>query len=397
MSQNEIGNYVRTAEDVKKVIEHAKLSENDLKPNVQPIYFGEKFENYKLLQLDEHILADLKCGQTVVFKGDHKESAVLCTKTKTYDVKEAETSNSILLLPELTFPDEEFNNMELTSRKVVGIFHTYLEVKPCKPRLTKLRHLLKNCSYKGSELEKEVLATSEMYTFEHLSAKIQASDNELKDALKEMGAFQIDGNWRVLDFEYECRALSFLLNLIDEQSWPYNTIPMDETLNILGELLPPVILQHIIDQYSTWCVSSNLSQTHRSLIEDKVCRFMAVGLLRPCDKFNLTDFKTAWQGSVPEGMITNLKQLDGTVLVDQSSHPQTICYFNEQDLPDDILERIVHLFQVRNKWTFNEIQPFLEKLSTDKLNVNTLLAKYTRATTDADGVRFYCSRYSSIM
>lgn len=28
---------------------------------------------------------------------------------------------------------------------------------------------------------------------------------------------------------------------------------------------------------------------------------MAVGLLRPCDKFNLSDFKTAWQGSVPEG------------------------------------------------------------------------------------------------
>jgi len=28
---------------------------------------------------------------------------------------------------------------------------------------------------------------------------------------------------------------------------------------------------------------------------------MAVGLLRPCEKFNLTDFKTAWQGSVPEG------------------------------------------------------------------------------------------------
>lgn len=44
-----------------------------------------------------------------------------------------------------------------------------------------------------------------------------------------------------------------------------------------------------------------IGQTHRSLIEDKVCRFMAVGLLRPCDKFNLTDFKTAWQGSVPEG------------------------------------------------------------------------------------------------
>lgn len=60
------------------------------------------------------------------------------------------------------------------------------------------------------------------------------------------------------------------------------------------------------------------------------------------------------------GMITNLKQLDGVVLVDQSSHPQTICYFHEQDLPDDIIDRMQYLFQIREKWTFNEIQPFLE-------------------------------------
>lgn len=28
---------------------------------------------------------------------------------------------------------------------------------------------------------------------------------------------------------------------------------------------------------------------------------MAVGLLRPSDKFNLSEFKRAWQESVPEG------------------------------------------------------------------------------------------------
>lgn len=59
-------------------------------------------------------------------------------------------------------------------------------------------------------------------------------------------------------------------------------------------------------------------------------------------------------------MTTNLKQLDNMVLVDQSSHPQTICYFNEQDLPDDVMSRMQYLFQVREKWTLTEIQPFLE-------------------------------------
>lgn len=57
---------MRTVEDVKKVIEHAKLVENDLRPNVQPIYFSETFEKYKLLELDNYILSDLKCGQTYV-------------------------------------------------------------------------------------------------------------------------------------------------------------------------------------------------------------------------------------------------------------------------------------------------------------------------------------------
>ncbi|XP_050546546.1 sister chromatid cohesion protein DCC1 isoform X2 [Daktulosphaira vitifoliae] len=349
--------YERTIEDVKKVIAHAKLSEDDLKPNVQPIYFDEQFDNYKLLELDEEILSNLKSGQTVVFKGDKDEPAVLCTETKTFDVKEAETSNAILLLPNLTFPSEN-SDEKLIKRKIIGIFHTYFEVRLCKPRLKKLIHILNKSSYKGSEHETEISETCELYTFKKLSTIVQASDDELREALKEIGAFQINDYWRILEFDYEARALSFLLNLIDEQSWSYNAVPMDESVKILSELLPSAILYHIIDKYSIKCLSTNLNETHRSLIEDKVCRFLASMLLRPCEKFNFTDFQVAWQASVPEGMITNLKQLEGTVLIDKSSHPQTICYFNEQDLPDDISERVQHLFQIKEKWTLDEICPF---------------------------------------
>lgn len=77
---------------------------------------------------------------------------------------------------------------------MVGIYHTYYELKPCKPRLKKLRYLLEKSSYKGSELENEVLVSNELYTFDKLSADIQASNGELKNALKEIGAFEIDGN-----------------------------------------------------------------------------------------------------------------------------------------------------------------------------------------------------------
>ena len=36
----------------------------------------------------------------VVIRGLKTDSAVLCTKDKTYDIKDTETSNSLLILPE---------------------------------------------------------------------------------------------------------------------------------------------------------------------------------------------------------------------------------------------------------------------------------------------------------
>jgi sister chromatid cohesion protein DCC1 len=41
---------------------------------------------------------------SLIFRGSKDENAVLCTHNQTYDVKEAETSNSLLLLPDLRWP-----------------------------------------------------------------------------------------------------------------------------------------------------------------------------------------------------------------------------------------------------------------------------------------------------
>lgn len=44
---------------------------------------------------------------SLVFRGTKDENAVLCTNKQTYDVKEAETSNSLLLLPDLRWPAQQ--------------------------------------------------------------------------------------------------------------------------------------------------------------------------------------------------------------------------------------------------------------------------------------------------
>ena len=53
-------------------------------------------------------LADVLAeGQTLVIRGDGDDSAVLCSGNTTFDLKEAETSNSFLLLEGLHYPDKD--------------------------------------------------------------------------------------------------------------------------------------------------------------------------------------------------------------------------------------------------------------------------------------------------
>lgn len=59
------------------------------------------------------------------------------------------------------------------------------------------------------------------------------------------------------------------------------------------------------------CVSPSLStdQVFYALLEDKVCKAVALMMLQNAVKFNLGDFLDVWQQSVPEGMGTRLEQL----------------------------------------------------------------------------------------
>uniref|UniRef100_A0A1B6HDZ0 Sister chromatid cohesion protein DCC1 n=1 Tax=Homalodisca liturata TaxID=320908 RepID=A0A1B6HDZ0_9HEMI len=391
--------YVRTPEDVKVMIKHAKLEEKDIKPITQAIYFTSRTEeDYKLLEINPLVISALKEGQKVVFRGARDDKAVLCTEDKTFEVKEAETSNSLLLLPELKLAEDckgdDEDVRQLEEREIVGVFHTYLELRLIKPRLRRLKSLLEPSSYRGSELEADLLESGvRLYTTVDLLREVQASEQELTGGLEDLGACCIDGKWRLLEFDYHFRVLSYFLNLIDSNSWNVSSIPYRETIDNLQDLMPMYILEHVFHQY---CEMSgdrdDEGEPLYSLLEDKTCRFLAEVLLRPAGRFNLQDFLQAWQDSVPEGLQTDLKQLDGIALTDLNARPQVIWFFPETDLPEDIQERINVLFEIRDKWTLDQIHPYIEKLTTEKQNVNALLTKHARAS-NINGVRYYSSRH----
>jgi sister chromatid cohesion protein DCC1 len=80
------------------------------------------------------------------------------------------------------------------------------------------------------------------------------------------------------------------------------------------------------------------------------------------------------------------------MLVDTTQSPEVIRYFPEKNLPDNIQERFESLFGVKQKWTLDEIEPFVSAMTTASLDVNAILTKYARAF-KVKGVKFFSSKY----
>uniref|UniRef100_A0A2A4JVD1 Sister chromatid cohesion protein DCC1 n=1 Tax=Heliothis virescens TaxID=7102 RepID=A0A2A4JVD1_HELVI len=418
---------MRTPEEVRKIIKTAKLHESELTEVTQVLRFpdtSQQNHNLKLMLLDDTLLKEIEAGNELTFKGDPDESVVLCTNNKTYDVKEAETSNSLLLVPELLFAastglDETIQNDSMESdssfdksnaslnkstesdegakpprkiehKDIINTFFTYYELKPCKPRLSKLRKLLEPTRYQGLELE-YATDKAKLLNYEALCDQIQASKSELNVELEKIQAIEIDGFYRLLEFDYEFRVLSYMLDLIDENSWVFDRISKEVTMESLKELVPTSILEAMFRFYTTASIIEDGVQYYQYK-QDKVCRFLARVLLKSAGKFNLVEFLEAWRDSVPEGMVTDESMLSGIALVDKTSTPQVVWGFSEGDLPEEIHERFKILFQTKAKWTVDQISPYIECYATEKLNVNAILTKYARASTQ-DGVRVFSAKH----
>jgi sister chromatid cohesion protein DCC1 len=71
-------------------------------------------------------------------------------------------------------------------------------------------------------------------------------------------------------------------------------------------------------------------------------------------------------------------------------------WFPRTDLPSDPLRRFNDLFLVRPKWKAEDMEPFLEDIAVDKKEREKFLLKFTRASTDDKGNRYYTARANHV-
>jgi len=335
-------------------------------------------------------------------RGLQTDSAVLCTKDATFDVKVAETSNTLLLLQHLSVADElpsvaDDSKQIIISQKITAKKHEYFELKRIKPGMSRLKELLEECLYKGPAFEEEDNSATHLYSFEDLLEQVQASEAELLEGLRNLKACLIQGQWRLLDFDYTVSVLFSIVAAVNEQSWDLHSIPRLSLCHLLQDMYPVEVIVHVLSSFSTPVNQSedvtSDNERHR-LNEDAVCRLCAELVLHSSVEFNLSEFEETWKATVPEGMTTNYEQLKGLAMIQRDVRPEVIQYFPASELPDNTEERFSVLFKKREKWTLEDITPYIQDLSSDKLGIGALLTKFSRVSNNK-GIKLYSSRNSS--
>ncbi|XP_029166052.1 sister chromatid cohesion protein DCC1 [Nylanderia fulva] len=391
---------VRTKEDVQQILELATIKESDLNSTTQCLYpmQDHKADDLMLLEVDKHIWEALNEGDTVSFRGNKHDDGILCTNTRTYEIKEAEISNSWLLVPNLKL-SKATNEAEITERTVERrnikkIFTSYYEVKETKPNLAKLSILLNSSSFNGLEYE-SIIDPKTLYSWERLQSELQASDYELRQALADFLIAEIDGHLRLISFDTEARSLNFMLDYFGEQTWEIDEVDKENTFECLKELIHEPVFNAIFDRYAE--ISTKTKDDNSPLYkydERKCCAMIAKILLAASPVTEYKEFMETWNIGTPEKMNPKEEYLCGSALVtyNASKMQREIVSCPEADLPNNIHDRLNELFQIKAKWTVEEITPYIIRFTKGTMNVNALLTKYARCSTK-NGLKYYGSKH----
>lgn len=367
------------------------------------------------------MLLELENGRDLTFKGALHEKVVLCTRNKTFDVRNAEQSNSLLVTPDLlsaaltTSPESPLKSPltdninksldrsleddenetsqaplvthEIHHKKVLKIFYDYLECRQTKPRVKKVQDLLHLTLYSGPENEHQI-DPRQLFTRRQLFDTAQCSAGEFDELLRKIRCIKIDGYMRLLTYDYEYRVVTLMMSLIVENSWSLNEVDKDETIQALNGIIPDEVTQEMFDFYT-----GEVQETSKfSYNEAMACRIIAQNVLQEGLKFHIDEFLETCQSALPDGMQMQESYLDGIAVIDRDCQAPNIRGLFEENLPMNLADRLRHLFKTKERWTLQQIAPYVELFTTPQMAVTALLAKNVRSVTE-NGTRFYVAKH----
>ncbi|KAI0256129.1 sister chromatid cohesion protein Dcc1 [Lactifluus subvellereus] len=369
-------------------------------PEVEIIFSPEQVAvgSFRLLELPSDLckLIESSVGGdlNLAIKGGPEDDAVLCTSDRTYNIRSVTLSNSVLVVS--PSPDLDASEGQVV---IQDSLKELLELVPAVPRLHRLGALLREHQWEeGHEEEDENFtgaAKRKRFTLDHARIELQASEEELVQALKEKHVLIIDDALRPLSPSYLHKILELLLMHLVSLSQPHDAasvLELSRSLEYEHEVRREVTLQVM-----RWYGEVDAADELWKMDVERVVRQVGLGVLRQ-HKGNPVpedEFMAKWSTAIGDTFVASmsLKLLTGNYLCASSpfSSSTTLSYFPCAELPTDPATRFVDLFLTHARWKAEDIVPYLSDIAVDTKDLDKLLLKYARALTDKDGL-WYTAR-----
>ncbi|GMT31359.1 hypothetical protein PFISCL1PPCAC_22656 [Pristionchus fissidentatus] len=384
-------------DNLDNVVDYFKLVNefDNIKGEIQQFQFTAPFptKEYRLIELTPSLLEAFERGDSFAFRGDADENAVMCTATRTYDVKETETSNTMMLTPKQSTADQVCVGVPtLTVREVPCMKQHYLELKELLfVSKIKLRETLK-----ANELRDWLTdARERKWTLDVLLDTIQISEGELLGTLKDWPVVLIEGSYRWLSIDLRRELLDGAVEAIDDQCLAADrSIGLEHLRTALPDKTryPDVLLE--------WVLHTHFNVVERTdgatgplqylAAHRPFCRTRARQILPLVKHYPLADFEQRLEKMVPIGVVLKMEYLDGLALRTKSlTQGERIEYFSADDLPEGPRERLGLLFTTRTPWRLEEIAPYVAPILPRGTLVQSFLHQHCRAETSSKGDKSY--------
>ena len=323
--------------------------------------FGEQLSGVRLWEFDdETLLTEVRAGR-VALKGLEGDEALLCSQSRTFAVRSAESTNALLLIA------------PAQPAIVCAVLSAVLEVKACRPRLAHLFQLLERTRYRGRAAEAGT-DRSLLCTRQQLLSTVQCSEDELNRELNRLGAVELAGAVRLVEGDFEHRLLELALCLAQEHGWDYGAFPAAKAAQLLEAECDGVVTRAVLT-----CFGESDGDSLR-LDPRRVALRKARFLLRSKPLWIVGEFLAALSDALPQSDYfppLQAKDCFGFAIVEEKGTLATIRFFAlERVTEENVDEAFAQLFVARATWPLEQIFPFVQPLASPTVPVDQLLLRH---------------------
>lgn len=375
---------------------------------VHSLYFqNTQDENciYKFLKLSPELLdymktktkPELLIKSSYLDKKNGNNFLVLCTKDKTWKIKQANQTNTILLLENRKSDFQNINNNPQIKKTNINNNLVKLQsTNYCYELYDSYGHFDESLLpvYSGNsiidcEINKDTIKTSVNEFL--LNSPISRSEFFSKWYLYK--GCEINGQAYILSDEFVSEALQTLIALlfskkIDVNSNKINLLEIKKSMINEGNRFTDSIFDTIIHKFSSF-VSDSYFQLNNNSIAQWFGTQLLISLKSTPTSREL--FLIQWKDCLPPFYNPSflLKDLYGYFYTVFDDH---ILYLDPQSLSNDISVRFTQLFNLHDTWHYDEFIPYIINLTSSKQSADMLISKYARKKRTRDNKLFIISK-----